>query len=367
MSVHRRIIDAIGQWDPNRDALRWPRDKFDALCAAVFAHQYTHQRTYRTFCERRGISPDDEPDATTIPAVATDAFKVLHLFAGQSPSQTFRTSGTTGGERGEHHFATLDVYRASLHPTFLRFCNPTESTLRLLVLAPSHADLPDSSLSFMLSELVDRHGDDGSAFFVSPDDELRWNIDVDGFAEALDQACFEAQPTMILGTAFAYAEVFERLDQSWTLPDGSRLMETGGFKGRFRDLSRPQLYDAFTTRLGVARHRCVSEYSMTELSSQTYSDHLVCGDEATGHFYAPPWLDIQIVDPVDLQPLGKPNSRGLIRFVDLANVDSVLAIQTSDRGILHPDGGLELLGRAPDAELRGCSLTIEEIVDAQST
>lgn len=366
MSIHRKITEAIARWNPDDDALRWSGETFDELCAALFAHQYTHQRAYRTFCERRGITPDDQPGRYTVPAVPTDAFKLLKLFVDQAPSVTFRTSGTTTDARGEHHFRTLDVYRASLHPSFLRFCNRDAEPLRMLVLAPSHDDLRDSSLSFMLSELVERHGDEGSGFFVSLDHEQAWNIDVDGLADALHKACRDGAPTMLLGTAFAYAEVFERLDESWNLPAGSRLMETGGFKGRFRELSRQQLYDAFTERLGLARHRCVSEYSMTELSSQTYTDQLVAGEAGTGHFYAPPWLDIQIAAPLTLKPHKKPNKPGLIRFVDLANVDSVLAIQTSDRGILHPDGGLELLGRAPDAQLRGCSLTIEEIVDGRN-
>lgn len=360
------MIDAITTWDPVADAPDWPRERFDALANQVFAHQYTHNRAYRTLCDNRQISPEQNPGADAIPAVPTDAFKVAHLFGDAPPTRTFKTSGTTGDARGCHHFRTLDVYAASLHPTFRRFCNPGGQTLRMLILAPSPQDLEESSLSFMLGELQARWGDDKSRYFVTLDAQGQWQINVDDFAAALDQACADEATTMILGTAFAFAEVFDAHRQSWQLPAGSRVMETGGFKGRTRTISRSELYEAFGDRLGLRPTHCLGEYSMTELSSQTYTDALRRGDGATRRFYSPPWLQMDVVDPVTLRPLKKAGAEGLIRFFDLANIDSVSAIQTSDRGVIADDGGLTLLGRAPSAELRGCSLTIEEIVNATS-
>ena len=361
-ALHRRVIDAIESWDPTGHSHRWPRARFDALAAELFAHQYTHIEAYRTLCDGRGVTPGGDPSPDEIPAVPTDAFKFTDLFAGAEPAHVFRTSGTTADEaRGEHHFRTRDVYRASLHPTFKRFCNPGGDRLRMLILAPSPEHLPDSSLSFMLGALVQRHGDAESDYFVTLDDDGRWEFATDALCRALDKACDDQATTMLLGTAFGFAEFLERQDRRWQLPEDSRLMETGGFKGRFRDLSRAELYAQFADRFGLPRSRCLSEYSMTELSSQTYTDHLVSA-EATGRFYGPPWLDIKVADPVSLEAIDEVETPGLIRFFDLANVDSVCAIQTSDRGIIHADGGLQFLGRAPDAQLRGCSLTIEELV-----
>ncbi len=358
------ITNAINNWDPVDGPQDWPKERFSELALALFAHQYRHNEPYRSLCDRRGVTPDTSPTVETIPAVPTDAFKEVSLLCGNDPpAHTFRTSGSTGDRRGEHHFYTLHVYRSSLHPTFQRFCNPGGQSLRMLVVAPSSKDLPDSSLSFMLGELLERNGDDKSDFFVTVDENGQWNFDAAGLAEALDDACAEGVTTLLFGTAFGFAEFFERAQRSWRLPRNSRLVETGGFKGRIRHISRDDLYRLFTERLGLPQSRCLSEYSMTELSSQAYTDQFVAGDSATGRFYTPPWLRVDIVDPLTLEPLPHRNAPGLIRFFDLANVDSVSAIQTSDRGILHDDGGLELLGRAPDSDLRGCSLTIEEIVD----
>lgn len=358
--LHDTIIETIEDWDPVDGPLDWPADQFRRLAAELFTHQYRRIEPYRRLCDNRGVTPDDDPAPAEIPAVPTDAFKRVELFAGDEPIRTFKTSGTTGTDRGTHHFGTLDVYRASLHPPFVRFCNPDRQQLRFLVLAPPPADLSDSSLSFMLGDLVDRFGDDESDFFIRTD-EAGDRLEADRLARALDTACDDDTPTLIFGTAFGFAESFERLNGDWSLPDDSRVVETGGFKGRHQQVSRADLYEAFTNRLGVESTRCLSEYSMTELSSQTYTDELVA-DEPTGRLYAPPWLKIDIVDPVDLTPVDDPEAEGLIRFFDLANVDSVSAVQTSDRGRLHPDGGLELLGRASGADLRGCSLTVEEIV-----
>src|SRR5690606_22178560 len=133
--------------------------------------------------------------------------------------------------------------------------------------------------------------------------------------------------------------------------------------------SRDELYALFTDRLGIQPEYCVSEYSMTELSSQSYADTLHNhvsnpNQPAPTRLRTPPWTRIVIVDPITLNPITTPNQRGLIRWIDLANFDSVCAVQTSDMGTRDPDGGFQLLGRAPDSELRGCSLTIEEIIAA---
>lgn len=352
---------AIAAWNPVDDAPTWPDSDFQHLASLLFDYQYTTNLAYRTLCINRGVEPSADLQPEHIPAVPTDAFKALDLFSGPERARTFRTSGTTQGARGQHHFATLELYRAAMHPTFVRFCNPEQTPLRLIILAPSPDDLPDSSLSFMLGELMERWGVERSSFVVGLRDNA-WHLDPAVLERALDEAAQDTTPTMLLGTAFGFVELLDRTTRSWELPAGSRLMETGGFKGRSRTVDKADLYALFEQRLGIPASRCISEYSMTELSSQTYTDAL-SSPAPTGRLFAPPWLQLSVVDPLTLQPLSEPGTTGLIRFIDLANLDSVMAVQTSDRGILHPDGSLELLGRAPDAELRGCSLTIEEIVE----
>jgi hypothetical protein len=356
-----RVLQAITDWNFGDEA-RWDDERFDALAREVFAHQYAHVAPYRRFCDNRGVSPDNLGSWLDVPAVPTDVFKRVRLtaVAQDAVERTFRTSGTTLGDRGAHHFGTLDYYRAAIPAPFRRFCLPDRRRIPMLVLAPTPGESPDSSLSFMLGELMQRFGHPlYSGFFVSRGDDGEPGFDFDGFVESLEDA---PGPVMILGTAFAFVEFFEQIDATFELPTGSRVMETGGLKGKTREVSREELYGWFAGRLGIAADHCIAEYSMTELSSQAYTDALARGVSwSKSRFATPPWARVVAVSPETLEPLG-PGERGLLRWYDLANVDSVLAVQTSDVGIVAEDGRFELFGRASGAELRGCSLTVEEIV-----
>ena len=329
---------------------------FDQRACALFAQQYQSIAAYRGFCDRRGVTPQSVHRAVDIPAVPTDAFKHVRLFAdAQEPTVTFRTSGTTHGSRGEHHFLTLEHYREAIFEPFRQFCLPDVDEIEMIVLAPSHGDAPDSSLSFMLSALTARHGRPAQFFVRRTAGGL--HFDIDGAIAALRDA---TAAVMVLGTAFAFVEVLDRIDAPIALATGSRVMETGGLKGRTREVSRAELYEGFVDKLGVAPTHCIAEYSMTELSSQAYTDSLarnVPWDQA--RFWAPPWARVVAVEPRSLAPLA--SGRGLLRWIDLANVDSVCAVQTSDVGHVYDDGSFELFGRAEGAELRGCSLAIEEL------
>ncbi len=335
---------------------------FEVRSLELFAHQYAGIEAYRTFCDARGVTPSTVSSWLEIPAVPTDVFKHVRLLTSTDSVRTFRTSGTTQGRRGEHHFSTLEHYRAAIGGPFQKYCMPDRARMPMIVLAPSPGEAPDSSLSFMLGELMARFGHPRwSGFFVTADDDGELGFDWDGVVELLESI---GGPVMLLGTAFAFVEFFDDVDLSFPLAEGSRVMETGGLKGRTRDFTREELYGLFETRLNIAPTHCLGEYSMTELSSQAYTDAL---DRkipwSSARFRTPSWARVVAVDPETLAPRG-PGERGLLRWVDLANVDSVCAVQTSDVGMVHDDGGFELFGRATGAELRGCSLAIEEIVAA---
>jgi hypothetical protein len=355
------LLQAITDWGFDAP-LRWDDDRFDALARDVVAHQYESVAPYRRFCDNRGVTPDTLQSWLGIPAVPTDVFKRVRLTAVDPDDvvRTFQTSGTTVGDRGAHYFGTLDYYRAAISAPFRRFCLPDRRRIPMLVLAPTPGEAPDSSLSFMLGELVQQFGHPlYSGFFVTKDDEGELGFEFDGFVEAMEDA---PGPVMVLGTAFAFVEFFEQIDLSFDLPEGSRVMETGGLKGKTREVSRDELYGWFADRLGIAADHCIAEYSMTELSSQAYTDALsrsVSWSES--RFVTPPWARVVAVDPESLEPV-EPGERGLLRWYDLANVDSVVAVQTSDVGVVGEDGRFELFGRASGAQLRGCSLTVEEIV-----
>jgi len=165
----------------------------------------------------------------------------------------------------------------------------------------------------------------------------------------------------VFSTAFALAAVCDALgDGCPSLPAGSRVMVTGGFKGRSREVPAGALYDQAARVFGVPASHVVGEYGMTELSSQLYEPRFATGSGAIGVYRPPPWLRVSAADPATLAPL-PPGREGVARFVDLANVDSVVAVQTLDWVAVDSTGDVTLFGRAPGAEPRGCSLVIEDL------
>ena len=173
----------------------------------------------------------------------------------------------------------------------------------------------------------------------------------------------QRKPYTVFGTAFAWVHFFDNVTENFALPEGCLILETGGFKGRSREVTRDELYAAFTERLGVPPENCGAEYGMSEMASQFYDACLSTGiAENPPRKLAPPWLKTRVLDPLTGQDCA-PGTPGLLAHYDLANLNSVMAIQTEDMGYAHPDGGIVLLGRAPGAILRGCSLTAEELFE----
>ncbi len=344
MALHAAVQAAI---TASGARLTWSDAQFDALARRLFAHQFAGCAPYAHYCRGRGVTPDTLTGYRQIPAVPTDVFKAVDLatFPAQDAVVTFLTSGTTVGTRGRHLLATTATYEASLAPWLRRWLAPDDVPL-VLALAPSFADDPHSSLGFMISWAVAQVGGPGSRHCWTD------GPDLDAFADAVRSA---DRAVLVLGTARALQHLLEeRLATApLPLPAGSRVMETGGFKGAARTLSRDAFYGGLSSGLRVPPEAVISEYGMTELASQGYA-------RGSQHLIFPPWCRVGAVDPdsLALLPSGEP---GLLRFWDLANVDSVLAVQTSDVGVVTEQGVL-LQGRAPGATPRGCSLAVDEIL-----
>ncbi|HET7230949.1 MAG TPA: hypothetical protein VFJ16_13145 [Longimicrobium sp.] len=342
--------------------------EFNALARAVFAHQYACNAPYRAYCDRRGATPETIEGWPDVPAVPTDAFKAAALVCGDpaSAEAVFRTSGTTQGRerRGTHYVADLSLYDAALRAGFLAHLLPDGARPVVLSLVPAPADLPDSSLSHMIGEVMDDFAAPGSGWFVSADG----GIAHDRLRDALHMAEAEGTPVCIPGTAFAFVHWLDALaaaGERFRLPDGSRVMDTGGFKGRSREVTRGELYAAIDDRLGIAPAWCVNEYGMTEMSSQYY-DGTAGSAPAVGErlHIGPRWVRTLAADPETLDAL--PHGEiGVLRHYDLANLDSVMAIQTADLGFTTPRG-FRVLGRAQGAEARGCSIAMDELLSAIS-
>lgn len=345
-----------------------PLPDFDALARAAFRHQFERNEPYRRYCERRGARPETVGGWEEVPAVPTAAFKEAALACGPADAAeaVFRTSGTSQGaeRRGVHYVMDLSLYRESALSNFAAHALPDCARLRMLILAPHPERAPDSSLSRMLGWVAAALGAPGGGFFAG-----EGGLEIDGFLAALDRARADATPAFVLGTAFAFVHALDAMTARGLrvrLPDGSRVLETGGLKGRAREVSKEDLYRAFEERLGVPDAYALAEYGMTEMCSQFYDGALrdrVLGAPAGPRRLRPPsWVRTQVVDPDTLRPL--PAGRtGLLRHFDLANLNSVCALQTDDLGVAVADG-FRVLGRARGAEARGCSIAFDEWMSA---
>ncbi len=335
---------------------------FEELATAAARFGYERVEPYRRLCERRGLSSAALDDWRTAPPVPTTAFRSVRLAAAE-PREIFRSSGTTQGteRRSVHYHPFPDLYRTVIDASFAAACLPVRSArlpiarVPILSLIPERNAAPESSLSFMADHVFGRHAAPGSAWAVS-----QGGIDV-GLVRRWLQAHGEAEPVLILATALALVLVLDHLkhpkgepaEPPIRLPAGSRVFETGGFKGRRLETTPQEVGCRTRTLLGLDRQAIVREYGMTELTSQAYSRP---GGEL---LHTPPWMPFRVLDPETLEEV-EDGRVGLLSFFDLANLGSVCHILTEDLGV-REDGAFRLLGRASGAELRGCSLTAEEL------
>ena len=312
-------------------------DAFKVLALAQFKRQYECCAPYRRLCDGLGRTPGAVGKWQDIPAVPAQAFKVYDLSCAPmfQTVAVFHSSGTTGTQTSRHFF---DADALALYETSLRAGFDTafaSCPRRMWALMPAPVAAPHSSLSHMLGTL------DAERFYWEDDASL-----------ASDLAAL-TEPVTLFGTAFAFVQLFDGTNQEWRLPAGSLVIETGGFKGRTREVPREELYALFGTRLGIPIKNCHSEYGMSEMASQFYGRGL---DPVKR---GPYWVRTRAIDAETGEDVA-PGMPGLLRHYDLANWNSVQALQTQDLGTLTPDGFI-LHGRAPDAEVRGCSLTVEDL------
>jgi Acyl-protein synthetase, LuxE len=342
-------------------------EKFGSLAMELFALQYKYNFTYRKICEGRKQTPRTIEHWTQIPAVPAAAFKELELTSLPPEQRTavFHSSGTTEQKpsRHFHNAESLAVYEASLISWFLESVPPdlrfAIHDLRLICLTPPPALLPHSSLVYMFDAVRREYSLVASIFVGQLDEAGSWTLDFVATYYRLEAAINSGQPVTILGTAFSFVHLLDYLvskDLVFNLPEGSLMMETGGYKNRSRSMPKAELHALITERLNVTRENIICEYGMSELSSQAY-DCEIHPSSSIRHprvFRFPPWARVQIISPETGREVAEGET-GLIRVFDLANVFSVAAVQTEDLGIRRGDG-FELIGRALQTEPRGCSL-----------
>lgn len=351
-------------------------DTFGGLALDIARFQADASEGFRRLVLSRGATLGALDD---IPPVPSDAFRLARVatFDPGFDSVRFFTSGTTGAERGTHAMRRTDTYeRLSLAYGRHALLAPEGSAV-VVALAPAPGTPPSSSLGYMMARFME-------AFDGEPLGELeprfdsasraRWLVDengvnLPGLEHAARVASRARRPLLVLGTAFALVRLLDDLAGArLPLPVGSVVMQTGGFKGRTREVSMEELREGVTAAFQLGAGRVVGEYGMTELTSQLYEGTIHESalaarhpDAAPGVYFEPPWLRVTPVDPVTLLPVAEGKA-GLARFIDLGNVDSAVSIVTQDL-VERVGGGVKLLGRQPGAPARGCSLAIEALLN----
>jgi hypothetical protein len=316
---------------------------FDELALKIFLFQYRNNELYRRFCNFLRVEPNEVKSLEQIPFLPIQFFKshqVITTFF--VPEITFESSGTTNAVNSRHFVKKLSLYSQSFKSAFRIFYGEARSYC-VLGLLPSYLERSGSSLVYMVKNLVDESSNKSSGFFLYDHEQLQQTI-LQNEAKAI--------PTLLIGVTYALLDFAENseLKLKHTI-----VMETGGMKGKRKEMTRQEVHAVLTNRLGI--NKIHSEYGMTELLSQAYSS-------ADGIFNCPPWMKVMLRAEDDPLNILKPSrsegmqQTGVVNIIDLANLYSCAFIATDDVGRLYHDGSFEILGRLDNSDIRGCGLMI---------
>lgn len=335
-------------------------DEFNALALRLFEHQYQHNLPFQRFCQQRGKTVRTVKTWRDIPAVPINGFKELTLscVAPAEALRVFMTSGTTQGDvKGKHYHPMLTVYDESMRRNFAQRFMAGRPHIRMGILFPTEALLQNSSLAHYLALAVKEFGTPESHYLLT-----QQGLDFERLLAELAHAQATGEPYALLGTSYSFVHMLDELHQrgqSFALPPGSRVLDTGGFKGQSRELAMDDFYAQLSSALGIERADCINMYGMTELSTQFYdAGNATLPSVKSG----PHWIRTRVVDPLSGLDV-PPGARGVLAHCDLGNFNSVTTILTEDVGVAV-DGGFLLLGRAQGSAAKGCSLAVEEFLQA---
>lgn len=312
-------------------------NSFNDAAIKIFRYQYENNAVYRKFTDLLKIHPGKVSSVDKIPFLPIELFKSHRVISGDYiPAGYFQSSGTTSSNTSKHFYENIRVYEQSFLTNFRRFFGDVEEYC-ILALLPSYMEQQNSSLIYMIKKLVELSDHSKSGFYLYNHDELQKTLML------LESA---GQKTLLFGVTFALLDL---IDNYRFQLKNTHIIETGGMKGRRKELVRDELHQSLCYSFGV--DKIYSEYGMTELFSQAWSK----GD---GIFETPPWMKIRIRDVNDpLSYLGNGKTGG-INVIDLANIDSCCFIATQDLGRITGKISFEVLGRFDNADIRGCNLLI---------
>lgn len=310
---------------------------FEKVALDVFRFQAEHCEVYKDFISYLGVNPSRVKEVASIPFLPIQFFKSHTIVAGAAPiTQTFLSSGTTGMTQSKHHVSDISIYETSYLKGFAAFYGKVEDYV-VLALLPSYLEREGSSLIYMVEDMIGKSKHEESGFYLH---------DLAGLKDQILYLESQGKKTLLIGVSFALLDLIESYQFSL---EHTIVMETGGMKGKRKEMVREELHSILKKGFGVEVIH--SEYGMTELLSQAYS-------KGNGLFSCPPWMRVLIrdtEDPLSLLPQGKA---GGINVIDLANRNSCSFLATQDLGRFHNANDFEILGRFDNSDIRGCNLLV---------
>ena len=313
------------------------KKEFEKITMKTFRHQYENNLVYKQYCDLLKKNPSNVKRILDIPFLPIQFFKSHHVVANANPvATTFTSSGTTGMITSKHLVTDLSFYEASFRTAFKQFYGNIEDYV-VLALLPSYLERDGSSLIYMVNDLIEASNQPESGFYLHNYQEL---------IDTLVRLDNDGKNVVLIGVTYALLDLVER--QKFNLKN-TIIMETGGMKGRRKEMIREELHQILTQGFGVPVIH--SEYGMTELLSQAYS-------LGNGIFECPPYMEVLMRDPEDPFTYVADGKTGGINVIDLANYNSCSFIATQDLGKKYPNHSFEVLGRFDNSDIRGCNLMV---------
>ena len=311
--------------------------QFEKIALKTFRFQYENNMVYREFCDLLNTNVPKVKSLEQIPFLPIQFFKSHTVVSNKNTvQQTFRSSGTTGMITSKHFVTDVSLYEESYRNGFSQFYGNIEDYV-VLALLPSYLEREGSSLIYMVEDLIHKTNNPESGFYLHNHDDLTKKL------IKLDHA---GQNVILIGVTYALLDLIE--NQNFQLKN-TIIMETGGMKGRRKEMIREELHEILCSGFGVSAIH--SEYGMTELLSQAYS-------LGNGVFECPSWMQILVRDTEDALTYIQEEKTGGINVIDLANINSCSFIATQDLGKKNPNNSFEVLGRFDNSDIRGCNLMV---------
>jgi len=313
--------------------------QFNDFALKIFDYQAENNPVYKEFLYHLGVNVSSVDNYKNIPFLPIEFFKTHKVISGnQDDKIIFYSSGTTDTTRSKHYLKDIKLYENSFLNTFSRFYGDIENYC-VLALLPTYLENESSSLVYMVDRLIQKSTHPESGFYLN---------NIEALASQLKKLDASGQKTILFGVSYALIDLADKFPMQLS---HTVIMETGGMKGTRKELTKRELHQFLTQKLGVQKIH--SEYGMTELLSQAYA-------KAEGKFFTPPWMKILIrdtYDPFSIVPQGRS---GGINIIDLTNIYSCSFIETQDLGKINKDGSFEVLGRFDYSDIRGCNLLVAE-------